>query len=148
MVMAMRQFERLFRETASLDIDKSDLKRLEDFIAKRLYDLLLLGQASAKMNGRDVIEQADLPITAGLQKNIQEFRRLDEALNLGIILDKLAGLPQLDLDYAQSTRDRIPEIAGGITVSLAKVFRTLDEKLKNPGSEEWEKVEQIYEILL
>ena len=70
MVMAVRQFERLFREVASLDIDKSDLKRLESFIAERLRELLVRGQALAKMNGRDLIEYADLPVTAGLQKNI------------------------------------------------------------------------------
>ncbi len=148
MVMAIRQFERLFREAASLDIDKSDLKRLEEFIALRLHDLLVRGQASAKMNGRDLIEYADLPITAGLQENIQEFRKLDETLNLSPILDKLSGLPLLDLDYAESTLERIPEITGGMTISLAKVFRVLDERLKNPGSDEWEKVEQIYRILL
>ncbi len=148
MVMAIRQFERLFREAASLDIDKSDLKRLEEFIALRLHDLLVRGQASAKMNGRDFIEYADLPITAGLQENIQEFRKLDETLNLSPILDKLSGLPLLDLDYAESTLERIPEITGGMTISLAKVFRVLDERLKNPGSDEWEKVEQIYRILL
>lgn len=148
MVMAIRQFERLFREAASLDIDKSDLKRLEEFIALRLHDLLVRGQASAKMNGRDLIEYADLPITAGLQENIQEFRKLDETLNLSPILDKLSGQPLLDLDYAESTLERIPEITGGMTISLAKVFCVLDERLKNPGSDEWEKVEQIYRILL
>ncbi len=148
MVMAIRQFERLFREAASLDIDKSDLKRLEEFIALRLHDLLVRGQASAKMNGRDLVEYVDLPITAGLQENIQEFRKLDETLNLSPILDKLSGLPLLDLDYAESTLERIPEITGGMTISLAKVFRVLDERLKNPGSDEWEKVEQIYRILL
>ncbi len=148
MVMAVKQFERLFREAASLDIDKSDIKRLEDFIANRLHDLLLLGQVSARMNNRDLIEYADLPITPGLQKSIREFRKLDESLNLSTVLEKIAGLPQLDLDYAESTIAHIPEIAGGMTISLARVFRVLDEKLKNPGSEEWEKVKNIYEILL
>ena len=148
MVMAFRQFERLFREVASLDIDKSDLKRMEDFIADRLHELLLRGQAFAKMNGRDLIEYTDLPITAGLQENIQEFRKLDETLNLSPILDKLSGLPLLDLDYAESTLQHIPEITGGITTSLAKVFRVLDDRLKNPGSKEWDKVERIYAILL
>ena len=148
MVMAVRQFERLFREVASLDIDKSDLKRLESFIAERLRELLVRGQALAKMNGRDLIEYADLPVTAGLQKNIQEFRKLDETLNLSPILDKLSGLPLLDLDYAESTLQHIPEITGGMTISLAKIFRVLDDGLKNPGSEEWQKVERIYEVLL
>jgi len=98
MVMGVKQFEKLFREAASLDIDKSDIKRLDDFVNERLHDLLLLAQSKAKANGRPVIDWI--------------------------------------------------EITGGITVSLAKVFKTVDPHLKNPGTEEWEKIEQIYKILL
>ncbi len=73
--MAVKQFERLFREAASLDIDKSDIKRLEDFINARLHDLLLLGEIAAKANGRDVIEVHDLPITKGLQASLRSRER-------------------------------------------------------------------------
>jgi hypothetical protein len=44
------------RRAAGLDVDKGDLRRLRDFINQKLYDLLVLGQAVAKANNRDIIE--------------------------------------------------------------------------------------------
>jgi hypothetical protein len=35
------KFERFFRISAGLDIDKQDLKRYADFIDQKIYDLLL-----------------------------------------------------------------------------------------------------------
>ena len=148
MVMGIKQFERLFRAAASLDIDKSDKKRLDDFVNARLHDLLLLAQNKARANGRPVIDFIDVPITKGLQENIQEFRKMDEELSIAEILGSLAKLPPMDLPYSKDLEGRIPEITGGITVSLAKIFKVLEPQLKNPGTEEWEKVEQIYQILL
>lgn len=148
MVMAISQFERLFREAASLDIDKSDIKRLGDFVNQRLHDLLLLGQAAAKANGRDVIQFHDLPVTKGLQEQMHLFRDMDEDIGLGGILDHLAKLPSLDLAYSEAVEQRLPELAGGITISLAKVFKAVNPKLKNPASAEWEQVEKLYQILL
>ncbi len=148
MVMGIKQFQRLFRETANLAIDKSDVKRLSDFIGNRLRDLLILGQVSASVNGRDIIDYQDIPITAGLQQSIRDFRELDEELSLAPILEQQATLPPLKLGLSDMVEKKIPELVGGITVSLAKVFRTVYPDLKNPGSEEWERVEEIYKILL
>ncbi|RMF18105.1 MAG: DUF1931 family protein [Alphaproteobacteria bacterium] len=33
-------------------------------------------------------------------------------------------------------------------MGLARIFRTLDPEMKNPRSEHWEKIEEIYGILL
>jgi len=148
MVMAVKQFERLFREAASLDIDKSDIKRLEDFINARLHDLLILGETTAKANGRDVIEVHDLPITKGLQEQIHQFRKMDETIALTGILEHLAKLPPLSLAYSEELEQKLPELAGAITISLAKVFKAVSPKLKNPGTAEWEQIEEIYRILL
>ena len=52
---SIHKFERLFRMAASLDIDKSDVDRYQDFINRKIYDLLLMGQAAAKANGHVVI---------------------------------------------------------------------------------------------
>ena len=60
------RFERLFRVAAELDVDKSDLKRYNDFVNQKVYDLLLRGEANAKANHRDIIAPFDLPITKGL----------------------------------------------------------------------------------
>ena len=73
MVVGVHQFERLFREAAGLDIDKDDLRRLDDFANQKLYDLLLRGQANAKANSSDLIEPWDIPITKGLQVHIREL---------------------------------------------------------------------------
>ena len=43
---------------------------------------------------------------------------------------------------------KIPELVGGITVSLARVFKAVNPELKNPDTAEWEQVEKIYRILL
>ncbi len=147
MVMAVSQFERLFREAASLDIDKNDIKRLEGFVNDRLHDLLLRAVANARANGRDIIAVQDVPITKGLQEQIHLFRSYDEELNLKTILDHLSRLPTLELDYDESVREKLPEIVGGITVGLARVFRTIYPKLKNPATQEWETVEAVYKIL-
>ncbi len=148
MVMAVKQFERLFHEAASLDIDKSDVKRLEDFVNQRLHALLVLGEVAAKANGRDVIEVYDLPVTKGLQEQIHQFRKLDESIDLAGILDQLARRPPLSLGYSAALEAKLPELTGAITMSLAKVFKAVDPKLKNPTTAHWEQVETIYDILL
>ncbi len=148
MLMGIGQFERLFREAASIDIDKSDIKRLNDFVNQRLYDLLLLAQAAARANGRDIMEFWDVPITKGLQENIHEFKELDEILEVEPILEAIAQMPLLELGYSAELEEQIPYIVGGITISLAKVFRVIDPEIKNPDTGHWETVEAIYEILL
>jgi uncharacterized protein DUF1931 len=50
------QWELLMRRATGLDVDKGDLRRLRDCITQKLYDLLVLGQAVAKANNRDIIE--------------------------------------------------------------------------------------------
>jgi len=148
MVIAVKQFERLFREAASLDIDKNDIKRVDDFVNERLHDLLLLATAKAKANGRPAIAWIDMPITKGLQENINEFKKMDEDIALKDILDSLSKLPILDLPYDEELEKKIPDVFGGITISLAKVFKQVNPKLKNPATVEWEQVEGIYKILL
>src|SRR5438093_8233538 len=67
-LMGIAKFERFFRLSAGLDIDKADLKRYSDFVNGKIYDLLLRGQAAAKANNHVTIEPFDLPITKGLQE--------------------------------------------------------------------------------
>lgn len=114
----------------------------------KIYDLLLRGQAAAKANGRDIIEPFDPPITNGLQERIHEFRDIDEQIELKPIRDHLATLPALDLAYGEETEAQLPEIAGGISVALARSFKIIDPELKNPRSEHWERSQNIFDLLL
>ncbi|MFD1052275.1 DUF1931 family protein [Kibdelosporangium lantanae] len=87
--MNVARFERFFRIAAGIDVDKSDLRRYNDFVNHKLYDLCLLGVAAAKENGRDVIQPYDLPVTKGLQERVREFDQLDEEIDITGILAAL-----------------------------------------------------------
>lgn len=45
-LMGVNRFERFFRTAAGLDVDKDDLRRYSDFVNRKVYDLLLIGQAA------------------------------------------------------------------------------------------------------
>jgi hypothetical protein len=147
-VMNIAKFERFFRIAASLDVDKEDLRRYNDFINRKTYDLLIRGEAGAKANGRDVIAPSDLPITKGLQESIHAFKEIGEEIELQPILDHLTALPPLDLDYSDETKARLPRIVGGLSVALARSFKIIDPDLKNPQSQHWERTFRIFDLLL
>lgn len=147
-VMGVAQFERFFRAAASLDIDKDDIKRYDDFVNRKVHDLLVRAQATARANIRDVIEPYDLPITKGLQECIHAFGRMNEEIPLRPILDQLTELPQLDMARSADTDAELPVIAGGIAVALARSFRILDPELKNPQSVHWERAFRLFDLLV
>jgi hypothetical protein len=147
-VMGVARFERFFRAAASLTVDKDDLKRYSDFVNQKVYDLLIMAQATARANGRGMIETFDLPITKGLQESIHQFRKLDEQIELQPILDRLADLPELDLLYSDEVRDRLPEVVGGLSVALARTFKIIDPDATHLTSEPWERAFRIFDLLL
>jgi hypothetical protein len=147
-VMGVARFERFFRAAAGLDVDKDDLKRYGDFIDQKLYDLLLVAQAAAKANGRDVVQPTDLPITKGLQETIRDFHGIDQEVELQPILDQLAARPPLDLALGEEVEARLPGIVGGLSVALARTFKVIDTGLKNPQTEHWERAFRIFNLLL
>lgn len=147
-VMNVAKFERFFRTVPGLDVDKQDIKRYSDFINHKIYDLLLRGEAIAKANGRVFMEPFDVPITKGLQERIHEFEKLDEEIELGPILGHIAARPPLDLSYGEDVEDRLPQVAGGLSVALAHSFKIIDPDLKNPASEHWQKSFRIFDLLV
>jgi hypothetical protein len=147
-VMSVAKFERFFRETASLDVDKDDLRRYNDFINDKVHDLLIRGQANAKANLRDIIEPQDLPITKGLQESIESFRKIDKEIGLSPTLDQLTIRPRLDMDYSVETEAELTPIAGGLSIALAHTFKIIDPDLKNPHAAEWERCEKVFKELM
>ena len=147
-VMGVARFERFFRAAAGLDVDKDDLKRFDDFVGQQVYDLLLVGQAAAKANRRDVVQPSDLPITKGLQESIHDFERIDQEVELQPILDQLAARPPLDLSLSEEVEARLPAIVGGLAVALARTLKIIDPDVKNPQSRHWERAFRIFDLLL
>ncbi len=148
MIIGVAQFEKLFRKAASLDVDKNDLKRMSDFIVRKLADMLIVAKAAAKQNDRDVIFLYDLPITKGLQETIQEFKKLEEEIELKPILNELAKLPDYDVVLSVDVEERLPEIVGALIIALARTMKVIDPGLKNPQTEHWDRAEEIFNMLL
>jgi len=147
-VMAVHRFERFFRRVGGLDVDKQDLKRYSDFVLDKTYDMLVIAQATAKANGRDVIEKVDLPVTKGLQECVHDFRKLDEDVEVAPILQRMAAVPPLDVTVSEEAMDRLPAVVGGLSVALARTFKVLDPEVKNPQTSHWERSFRVFELLL
>jgi hypothetical protein len=147
-LIGVSKFESFFRKAGSLDIDKSDVRRIYDFTNEVIYRLLIVGMKNASLNNRDVLWYTDLPITEGLEKQIQEFRELNEELDLEGILEAITKMPPLKLAIGEDIEKELPNIAGGILMALTKTFKTLEPKLKNPQTEHWERAKAIFETLL
>jgi hypothetical protein len=147
-VTAVSRFERFFRTVAGLDVDKDDLRRYIDFVNEQLYDLVLIGEATAKANGRDIIEPHDLPITKGLQERIHEFQKLDGDIDLQSVLDQITAWPPMTLSCSEETVARYGPIVGGVSIALARTMKTIDPDLKNPATEHWDRAMAVFDLLL
>jgi hypothetical protein len=147
-IMGVAKFERFFRAAGSVDVDKDDLKRYNEFLDHKIYDMFLIARNAANANGRDVIQPVDLPITKGLQESIHQFRKLDVEIEVRPLLEQLLARPALDIAISEETEAKLPGVAGGLSVALARSFRTIEPGRKNPATEQWERVFQIFELLL
>lgn len=143
----IHRLEKLFRREGNLDLDKSDLERLENFIRQKAVDLVVRGEANAKANNRDIIQPWDLPVTKGLQETIHRFRLINAELQLSDHLAGLIGLPQSDLAIADETQARFSEIGGGLCLALAETFKIIDQKLKNPTTRDWDRAYRLFDLL-
>jgi len=147
-VVGFTRFERLFRVAGRVDVDRDDIQRYLDFVNDALYDMLIMAQATAKANVRDVIDPWDLPLTKGLQDSMHAFERMDEDIEIEPILEDLAARPPLDVSLDDDTQARLPLIFGGISVALARMFRLIDPELKLVHTEEWDRAFQLFRLLV
>ncbi|HUA27854.1 MAG TPA: DUF1931 family protein [Streptosporangiaceae bacterium] len=146
--MGFVKFEQFFRAAGGVSVDRDDVKRYLDFVNDALYDLLVMGQAAAKANVRDIIEPWDLPVTKGLQESMHAFGRIEEEIELRPILDALAARPPLDAALSDETENRLPLIFGGISVALARTFRLIDAEVKAVHTREWERAFSLFRLLI
>jgi hypothetical protein len=147
-VIGLSRFESLFRKVASLDVDKQDIKRMNELINQKIVDLIILAEAAARSNGRDIIQYYDLPITKGIQEHINEFKKYDYHLELSPLLGRVTTIPQLNSTCSKEIEDSIANIAGSLTIMLAKIFKVIDPDLKNPVTDDWNKIYKIFNIML
>ncbi len=146
-VMGFHHLEELFRRSAGLDIKKGHAKEITDIVEQKLYDILLMGQKSAKYNGRDVIWKSDLPITKGMEESIARFKKLEQDLPVKDILERLATYPPL-IELEVELEESLPEIVGGLTLVLANIIKEADQNSRTVNHESIERAHKIMNLTM
>lgn len=126
-VVGFTKLQEIFRKGAGLEIAKGHAKEITDIVDQKVYDLLVAGERNAKYNGRDVIWACDIPLTNGLEKTIDLFKKLEEELPVKDIVDTMAQYPATIVLEGELEK-RLPEITGGVLLTLAKIMNAVDPK--------------------
>ena len=145
-VEGTHQIERFFRAAAGLDVDKEDLRRYDNCVDQKVADLLLVAQHTEKANDKVRVELRDLPTTKGLQESIHAFESLDIGIGLERILERNVPEPPFDLPYSDEVDERLPIIAGGLSLAIARTFKIIDPQTRH--AEQWARAFQIFDLLL
>ena len=147
-VFGANRLEELVRRVSEVELDKSDLERLSDFVGEKLYDLLLVGVQHASYNDRDLIMEPDLPLTRGLRESMQDFELYEEGGDIEPMLEQLATYPQLEREPSQEVIDLLPEIAGTLIMVTTQLMTVVDPGISNPDSETWDRVRDTMDLLI
>ena len=148
MIIGIHKMEKFFREAASLNVDKSDLKRVSNLMSRKLNDILIVGVRNARYNGRDIVVESDLPLTKGFRESLGKFQALDTEIELKPILEQLATYPPLDLALSADVEEMLPDLTGALLVIIAQTMKIMEPKVSNPGARLWERLEQILDYTL
>ncbi len=147
-ILGFTKLEALFRKAASLDIEKGHAKDITDIIEKKLIDFLIAAERNANLNGRDIIWEADLPITKGMQETIIEFKKLEELIDVKDVLNYLSTVPPLKYPLAADLEAKLPELTGAILVVMARVMKEIDSQKRKINHELIEKAARIMDLTL
>ena len=147
-VTGAHKIEALYKKAAGLRLDKSKIKTVSDVVDKKLYDLLLVAEANARYNSRDVIWMCDVPLTKAMKESMQRFKELEEELELQPILDHLATLPPLKYALEAELERRLPDIVGTLIYVMANIMKEFSTKDKSVSSEDMEKAETILNLMI
>src|SRR5947207_1033240 len=148
MIIDYHPLKEFLRRSAGIDIDKSDMKRLNDLIGSKLNDLLVIGVRNASYNDRDVVMEPDLPLTKGFLERRQEFRQFDEEIGLKPILEHLATYPPLERALSADVEAMLPDLAGTLAMLAGRAMKILDPAVRNPDGILAEQVLTLMESLL
>ncbi len=147
-VVGAKKLEMIFRKAASLDIDHSKAKSITDIAEQKLYDLLLVAERNANLNGREVIWEADVPLTKGFLETMQKFKKLEEEIQVQDVLNFLATMPPLKYPLEIQLENKLPEIVGALLYIIANLIKEISPGTRKPSEEDIEKARQVLNLTM
>ena len=146
-VVGLKKIEAVFRKAAGIDLDKSKADRIIDIVEKKFHDLLLVAVEKTSYNGRDIITEADLPVTKGFEESLRLFKELEEEIDLSDVLKFLEQIPPLKYPIAADLEEKLPEYIGALMLIIARILKEVDSTRK-PSTEAIDKTERILDLTL
>ena len=146
-VVGFKKLETVFRKAAGIDIDKSKAERITDIVEKKFHDLLLIAVEKAGYNGRDIIMEADMPLTKGFEESIKEFKKLEEEIDLQDVLSFLEKIPPLKYPISSELEAKFPDYVGALMLIIARVLKEIGAD-RRPSANDIEKTERILDLTL
>ncbi len=144
-VVGYTKLKEIFRKGAGLDLAKGHAKEITDIVDKKVHDLLVAGERNAKYNSRDIIWVCDIPITNGMEKSIDEFKKLEENLEVKDIVETMTHYPST-IALEVELENRLPEITGGILLTMAKIMKAVDHKDRSVDHELINKAKAVLDL--
>ena len=146
-VVGFRKLDAVFRKAAGIDLDKSKADKVIDIIEKKFHDLLLVAVEKAGYNGRDVIMEADMPLTKGFEESIREFKKLEEEVDIQDVLAFLEKIPPLKYPISAELEAKLPEYIGALMLIIARVLKEVGAE-RRPSTEDINRCERILDLTL
>lgn len=146
-VVGFTKLQAIFRKGASLDIAKGHAKEITDIVDQKVYDLLVAGERNAKYNSRDVIWVCDVPITAGFEKTIDAFKKLEETIEVKDVVETMAHYPAT-LALEIELENRLPEIAGGLLLTMANIMKEVKHDDRTVDHEMIERAKKVLDYTM
>lgn len=147
-IIGFTKLETFFRKVASLDIEKGHVKEITDIVEKKLLDFLVAAERNANLNGRDVIWEADLPITKGMQESMIEVKKLEEEVEVEDVLDYLTTVPPLKYPLAADLEAKLPNLTGAIVLVMARIMKEMETESRRVNHEMIERAGHIMDLTL
>jgi hypothetical protein len=79
---------------------------------------------------------------------MREFDKLEEAEEIRELLRQVVRQPPGDIAFAEDTERVLPELFGGLSIALARSFRLVDTTVSSPSTEHWNRVFELFRLLL
>jgi hypothetical protein len=146
-LMSIPRFERFFRLAASLDVDKADLNRYDEFVNHEIYDLLLRAQATAKANARDTIFPQDLPSPKDCRS---ACTNCESSTSRSSSSRYLTSSQHVRCSISHTTKKPKLRLRKSLVgcIALARSFKIIDPDLKNPMTEHWNRAFALFDLVL
>jgi hypothetical protein len=79
---------------------------------------------------------------------MDEGKVLEGALDCKSVLAEIITVPMLDMGYSIGNEEALAEVSYALVISLGRVFKTLDAKMKHLQTQHWEQALGIFDAVL